>query len=155
MSPTLRVVSLLIMIVFIAACGGGDGAPAPGAVEDDQPDLITVQHVLIGFDKTVPGKTDRTQAEAQTLANSVYEKAKAGENFDELVKEYSDDNYPGVYELANFGVDADKDMLQYNRKEMAKSFGDVAFSLQVNEIGMANYDKSNSKYGWHIILRLE
>ena len=155
MSPTLRVVSLLVMIVFIAACGGGDSAPVPGAVEDDQPDVITVQHVLIGFDKSVPGKTDRTQAEAQTLANSVYEKAKAGENFDELVREYSNDNYPGVYELANFGVEADKDMLQYNRKDMAKSFGDVAFSLQVNEIGMANYDKSNSKYGWHIILRLE
>ena len=54
-----------------------------------------------------------------------------------------------------FGQPADKALLLYARKDMAQSFGDVSFSLAVNEIGLAEYDESRSKYGWHIIKRLK
>ena len=38
---------------------------------------------------------------------------------------------------------------------MVKSFGDVSFALKAGEIGLAVYDPKASKYGWHIIKRLE
>ena len=39
------------------------------------------------------------------------------------------------------------------REQMVSAFGDVAFGLEVGEVGMAAYDPSSSPFGWHIILR--
>ena len=38
---------------------------------------------------------------------------------------------------------------------MVAAFGDVAFELEVGEVGLAKYHAGNSPYGWHVILRLE
>ena len=38
---------------------------------------------------------------------------------------------------------------------MVKAFGDVSFGLEVGGVGLAVYDPATSKYGWHIIKRLE
>jgi parvulin-like peptidyl-prolyl isomerase len=38
---------------------------------------------------------------------------------------------------------------------MVPVFGDVGFSLKVNEIGLGEYDPKKSKYGWHIIKRIK
>ena len=43
----------------------------------------------------------------------------------------------------------------YKRSDMALSFGDVSFKLDVGEIGMAGFNPELSPYGWHIIKRLE
>ena len=43
----------------------------------------------------------------------------------------------------------------YPRDEMVAAFGDVGFPMQVGEIGMAEYDEEKSKYGWHIIKRVD
>jgi len=40
------------------------------------------------------------------------------------------------------------------RGDMVSSFGDVSFSLKVGEIGMAEYSPTGSKFGWHIIRRV-
>jgi hypothetical protein len=34
------------------------------------------------------------------------------------------------------------------------AFGDVGFSLDVDGIGVAEYDEASSPFGWHIIKRL-
>jgi parvulin-like peptidyl-prolyl isomerase len=57
--------------------------------------------------------------------------------------------------MTNFGVEPDKAKKEYSRSGMVKSFGDVSFGLPANGIGLAVYDPRNSKYGWHIIKRLE
>jgi len=41
------------------------------------------------------------------------------------------------------------------RRQMAKGFGDVSFSLQVGEIGMAEFSTTDSPFGWHIIKRIK
>ncbi len=41
------------------------------------------------------------------------------------------------------------------RGRMAKGFGDVGFSLQVGEIGLAEYHLKDSPFGWHIIKRIK
>jgi Xaa-Pro aminopeptidase len=121
-----------------------------------EPDRVAVQHILIAFKGSIPEeKVKRTPDEAQALAEQILERVKKGENFDAMVKQYTDDEYPGIYKMTNFGIDPDKAKKEYSRSGMVKSFGDVSFGLSVNGIGLAVYDPRTSKYGWHIIKRLE
>jgi hypothetical protein len=121
-----------------------------------EPDRIRVQHILITFRGT-PARTEigRTREEAETLAKAIYEKALKGEDFDGLVKRYTNDKYPGIYGVANFGITPDTAKAELARAEISKSFGAVAFGLKVSGIGLAEYDTVACKYGWHIIKRLE
>ncbi len=131
------------------------------AEQEGEPEYITVQHILIGFEGSVPGKPiTRSKAEAAELAKQLFEKAKSGADFDALVKEHTDDSHPGIYQMANF--DAEPDMTPaavadkiFPRARMVKAFGDVGFPLQVGQVGMSQYDPEASKYGWHIIKRIK
>lgn len=119
------------------------------------PDHIEVQHVLIAFQGSIPGKTiTRTKAEAEKLAQDVLAQARGGADMDQLVQKYTDDQYPGVYDLANDGVTPDVAKGEYKRSGMVKGFSDAAFSLSVGNVGISNYDPKNSPFGWHIIKRL-
>lgn len=115
---------------------------------------IEVQHVLIGFTGSVPGKDIKlTQEEARKLAYEILDRAKKGENFDQLVQQYTADQFPGIYRLADHGVAAEQGV-EYERAGMVKGFGDVAFGLKVGDVGIADYDRQTSPYGWHVIKRL-
>jgi len=134
-----------------------ESAAAPEATK--QPALpaghIEVQHVLIGFAGTVPGKSiTRSQDEAKTLAYQILDRAKKGEDFGQLVQKYTDDQYPGIYRLADRGQTADQSAGEYPRDGMVKGFSNTAFSLKVGDVGIADYNKPDSPFGWHIIKRL-
>jgi parvulin-like peptidyl-prolyl isomerase len=121
-----------------------------------EPKNVTVQHILIAFKGSIPKETvTRTREEAEKLALEIFERARTGEDFDSLVKEYSDDQYPGVYGMSNFNVEPDQDLGESPRSRMVKAFGDVSFKLSVDGIGLAEYDPEDSKYGWHIIKRIK
>lgn len=127
--------------------------PAPAAAGAPA-EHIKVQHILIAFSGKVPGKNiTRSQDEARALAQEILERAKKGEDFDELVRTYTDDRPPGIYALSNSGVAPATG--EFSRDRMVPAFGNVGFSLAPGEIGMAEYDPSTSPYGWHIIKRLE
>ncbi len=141
-----------LAVVFLAGCGSKDEA----GTAKEEPPFVTVQHILIAFEGSVPGPAvNRTQEEARTLAGEVLRRVKAGDDFEALVKEYSADPPPGIYKLANVDQPGDPPQGVYKRTGMVKGFGDVSFSLAVGEIGMAAYDSVTSAYGWHIIKRLE
>jgi len=128
--------------------------PAYRAGKKDEPDVVVVQHLLIGFKKTVRGKKlDRTKKEAQALAEELLERARAGEDFDALVKEYTDDQYPGIHRLTNRGVPLMAGAQA--RDKMVPNFGYVSFGLEVGEVGLAKYHPGNSPFGWHVIKRIE
>ncbi len=76
-------------------------------------------------------------------------------NFDGLVKRYTNDSFPGTYKMANHGMRGDAARKIYPRGEMVAAFGDVGFPLDVGEVGIAAYDPESSRYGWHIIKRVE
>jgi hypothetical protein len=166
---------LFVALILAAAVAAGcqkkeaavgtsaEGQPADTAVaappaSPAQPALaaghIEVQHVLVGFKGSVPGKDiTRTQDEAKKLAYEILERARKGENFDELVQQYTNDQFPGVYRLADNGATVEQGV-EYPRAGMVKGFGDAAFGLEIGGVGIADFDKQTSPYGWHVIKRL-
>ena len=133
--------------------------PTPETKPAGEDDRITVQHILIGFKDAVgfggnapPKAAVRTQEQAKTLAYEILAKAKAGEDYDALVTQYTDDSPPGIYAMSNKGV-APASSGEFERRGMVPAFGDVGFALKVGEIGIADYDPQKSPYGYHIIKR--
>jgi len=133
------------------------GAAAPKAAEpakSAEPDHIQVQHILIAFKGSVPGKNiTRSLEEAKTLAYQILERAKKGEDFDGLVKLYTNDQPPGIYGMSNKGIAPASG--EFPRTQMVPAFGNTGFPLKVGEIGIADYDQANSPYGYHIVKRLK
>ncbi|MFT4603588.1 MAG: parvulin-like peptidyl-prolyl isomerase [Rhodothermales bacterium] len=150
-----------VMAFTVVGCGekseSEEAAPATDNTEpSEEPDYISVQHILIAFEGSVPGKQiTRTSAEAEALAGDILVRAREGEDFGVLVEEYTDDSAPGIYKMANFGVSVNAGQQVYQRQGMVPAFGDVGFPLQVGEIGLAEYDPQKSPFGWHIIKRVE
>jgi parvulin-like peptidyl-prolyl isomerase len=137
-----------------ASAPSAPSAPAPAADAAKAPDHVQVQHVLIGFSGSVPGKNiTRTKPEAMKLAGEIVARAKKGEDFGGLVKANTDDAFPGIYGMCNNGVAPTQG--EFPRSRMVKGFGDVAFGLKVGEIGVAEYDPQASPFGWHIVKRLK
>jgi hypothetical protein len=129
--------------------------PADPAVKEPEPDHIKVQHCLIAFKGTLPkpGLT-RTREEAKTLAYEILEKVRKGEDFPALIKQYTDDSFPGIYAMANFGKPL-KGSDEFARNRMVAAFGDTGFPLKVGEYGIADFDPKKSPFGWHIVKRIE
>lgn len=131
-----------------------------GARMTDQPQQLTVQHILVGFRGSVGDKViERTEEEARQLAEDLLARARAGEDFDALVKEFTNDQYPGIYQMSNLNVLPDMQPEEtadklFPRGGMVRAFGDVSFSLEVGEVEMTRYDPATSRYGWHIIKRI-
>lgn len=130
-----------------------------------EPEFITVQHILIGFStpnkgrpgtgSSVPGKSiSRTKQESEVLANELLKRATDGEDFGELVKQYTNDSPPGIYQMANFGQD-NVPAGVYKRSDMVPAFGNVGFPLPSGGVGLAVYDPDTSPYGWHVIKRIK
>jgi hypothetical protein len=130
---------------------------APGTMPvkpDVLPQHVQVQHILIGFVGTVPGKNiTRTKEEAKALAYQILDRARKGEDFDELVGKYTDDSPAGIYGMAGTGVA--KGAGEYSRDGMVPAFGNVGFAISPGNIGIADYDPTTSPFGWHIIKRLK
>lgn len=147
-----RKMTPLLCLLALAVASSPTIAEEEG--ERPEPAKVRVQHVLIGFKHSIPNKKiDRTKKEAEKLAKDVLETALAGVEFSLLVQKYSDDKYPGIYVLVNKGETPSPG--EYRRYDMQTCFGDVAFSLEVDEIGMAEYRGGRCDFGWHIIKRLE
>ena len=119
-----------------------------------EPEHIQVQHILIGFQGSVPGKSiRRSKDDAKTLAYQLLEQAQSGADFDALVRKHTDDSPPGIYGMSNRGVSPAKG--EYGRDQMVPAFGNAGFPLAVGAVGIADYDPRTSPYGWHIVKRLK
>ena len=112
---------------------------------------VKVQHLLVSFAGRGVGDVSRSQAEAEQLAAELFCRAEAGEDFDTLVKEHTDDSHPGIYGMVNGAATKG----WYARNRMVSAFGDVGWRLQVGELGVAPFDTSASPFGWHLIRRVE
>lgn len=145
-SAAAAALTVAMAAVLLPACAAKSSAP--------EPDRVVVQHILVSFAGKLPGKSlKRKQAEAAERAAEVLARAQKGDDFDALVREYTDDQYPGRYTMVNAGRTPAAG--EYGRDQMVAGFGDASFPLAVGGIGMCVYDNVRSPFGWHIIKRIE
>ena len=102
------------------------------------PEQVRVRHILLTW-KPMGTTDDRAAIRKQMLP--ILERARAGEDFAELAREYSDD-----YATARNGGDTGL----FHRGQMAPAFETAAFALQPGEIS----DPVDTPFGVHI-LRLD
>ena len=122
-----------------------DSAPVPEDsirvyYETHKPEFIVpararVRHVLIGFR---PGSGPGARSAARVKALDVLRRAKAGEDFETLAKEYSDDRGSA----AKGG-----DLGEITRGQVVKEFGDAAFALRPGELSPV----VETQFGFHVI----
>lgn len=145
--------ALALLLPLLLACSGdppdetplGRDAAALLARPEQQVQQVTVQHVLLAFVGATRGsESGHTMEEARTLTSDVLARARAGEDFNALMKQYSGDEGGGTYVLT-----------QDNRDTYADDFSAAAFRLQVGEIGVVAYHHVRAPFGWHVIKRLK
>jgi peptidyl-prolyl cis-trans isomerase D len=98
------------------------------------PERVNVRHILL---KTT-GKDAKTDAAVKAKADDLVKQLRAGANFADLVKKYSED--PGSKDKGG----------EYDgvvRGQMVAQFEKAAFSLKINEIS----DPVKTDYGYHIL----
>lgn len=120
---------------------GENGVDIPSEEElinDYKENYIRATHILLSTQKT---ESDEDRAAVKKTAEEVLAKAKAGENFYDLIREYGED--PGVAETPEEGY-------YFTTGQMVTEFETAAFALAENEIS----DLVETQYGYHIILRL-
>jgi peptidyl-prolyl cis-trans isomerase D len=101
----------------------------------DPKETVTASHILFELPKTA---TPAQEAEIKAKAEAVLKRAKAGEDFAKLAKEYSDDT-GSKDQGGNLGA--------FSRDSVVKEFADAAFALKDGEIsGLVR-----TSYGYHII----
>ena len=106
-------------------------------ISDDEARTITVEHILI---KTyyldeygeMQEYTENAKREAKVLAEDICERAKAGEDFENLAAQYNEDSHMTY---------------SFGKGEMDAVFENTAFNLGENEIS----DVIQTEYGYHII----
>jgi parvulin-like peptidyl-prolyl isomerase len=152
--------------LLLSACGKQDAVPPaptasassgrPEKMPNGEPAVITIKHILIAF-KDTGTKATRSRDEAEKLAYDLVGRAKSGEDFDKLMKEFSDDSPEGgTYTMVNDGLQpTGEEFARSGPRGMVKGFGDVGFRIQVGEIGVAVHHPTDSPYGWHIIKRIK
>ena len=102
---------------------------------------ITAKHILITTVDPASGETKRTDEEAKKEAQSILDRIKAGEDFDTLMNEYSEDT----------GLSNNPNGYTFTEGQMVTEFYDGAKALAEDEVS----ELVKSDYGYHIIKRVK
>lgn len=101
---------------------------------------VRCRHILVEMNEDVKGRDTLSYLKR---INEVYEKAKAGERFEKLVRKYSDDK---SIESSMYG-----DLGFFKWGKMVDEFEEAAWKLEPDEISAP----VRTRYGYHIIKMLE
>jgi hypothetical protein len=154
--------ALALTLIFAGACGPGSPggptinnkmnapAPQPTIVSTDilARDPVTnnaeVKHILIGWaggDQHDPRAQKRTKQDAEALVHTVLDQIAKGEDFDALMKQYSED--PGSSSSAiAYKVAPDASLVI--------EFKQLGLRLKIGEVGVVQ-----SEFGFHIMKRVQ
>ena len=127
-----------------AAAAEAAPTPPPAAAPPADEERVAASHVLIQYKGSMRAGPDvkRTKDEAKKLASEVLNKAKKGQDFAGLAKQYSDE--PGAKDRAgNLG--------KFGKTQMVKPFSDAAFALKPGQVS----DIVETDFGFHVIKRTE
>lgn len=119
-------------------------ANAQRAKFSGEPPKVTVKHILVKYSgaKKAEASITRTREEACLRALEVRDKIREGADFEEMVKEYSEE--PGAASRGG-SVGA------VERADVVKPFADAAFELSINQMS----DIVETEFGFHLIVRSE
>jgi hypothetical protein len=134
-APTAKVDTAAVDRCFAAA----NYKPAKFSGE---PAKIGVKHVLVKYKgaKNAAPEIARSRGEACLRAQEAIAKLKAGDDWDAVVKSFSEE--AGAATRAG-------SMGMVERKDLVKAFADAAFALSVNNVS----DVVETEFGFHVILR--
>ncbi len=122
---------------------GENGANVPSGEDLRQyfaDNYIAAKHILISTVDSTTGETIRTDEEAKAEAQKILDRINAGEDYDALMNEYSEDP----------GLAGNPDGYIFTEGEMVTEFYDGAKALAEDEVsGLVKSD-----YGYHIIKRV-
>lgn len=109
-----------------------------------EPAKISVRHVLVYYtgSKNARLTAPRTRDEACLRALAARDELRAGADFVEVVKKYSDE--PGAASRSG-------SIGSVERKDVAPPFADAAFELHTKEFS----DVVETDFGFHVIMRME
>ena len=108
----------------------------------EQPELVRAAHILIGTrEKDAAEMTEDKKKAQRKLADDLLKRAKAGEDFAKLAKDYSED--PGSKDKGG--------EYTFPRGQMVPEFEAAAFSMEPNQVS----DIVTTQFGYHIIKTLE
>ncbi|MBL8600570.1 MAG: peptidyl-prolyl cis-trans isomerase [Myxococcales bacterium] len=119
-------------------------APPPDPNRRQAPAQVTASHVLVMHrgSERVPGTVTRTRDEAQTRAREVLRRARGGEDFAQLARQFSDE--PGASQSGGA-------LGAFGHGQMVPPFEQAAFALNVGEIS----DVVETSFGFHVIKRTQ
>ena len=154
---------LCLTLVFACACSGPAEEDPVLALREHieelraQPELevpeVEVLQILVAHaDAPRMRGVTRSLEEAEKLAGELLLRIRAGEDFDTLRTQYSDDPSSGQYAMTL--EPPPPGSMKFHRATMAPSFGGFSWRLESGEIGVAPYDPQKGPFGYHIIKRL-
>lgn len=134
----------LLFVRYDPAAMGASATPAQSEIDEyyqrnlkDQfthPDQARARHILIAVATDAPAAQ---QAAAKAKAEDILNKLKAGGDFAQLARQYSED--PGTKERGG-------ELGYFSRGEMVKPFEDAAFKMKPGQLQLVQ-----SQFGFHII----
>lgn len=117
---------------------------APTDAGARRPREIAARHILV-MHRDVPDAPEtasRTRAEARARAEEVLRRLRAGERFEDLAAEFSDE--PGAGERGG-------SLGRFGRGRMVRDFEDAAFALEPGQLS----EVVETRFGFHVIQRTE
>ncbi|MHC4931626.1 MAG: peptidylprolyl isomerase [Planctomycetota bacterium] len=170
----MRNIPVWLLLVFCAGCSKDDErTPTDRAAPNERPQpprvegtpKVMVEWIEICFEGVeYRPHIVRPREEARKLAYRLLDRARSGVDFQLLKREFSDDRSKrtgeanGPYILCNRGVphrlrrDGIPE-LPYDKTSI--NLRNLAFTLEVNEVGISDYDPKKAPWGWHVVKRIK
>ncbi len=161
----MRLRALITMFALFAACSGSPGGPANlGRIGSDEEKVhplqsndimqrearterAQVRHILIGWKDLQsdypsdmdPRALERSRWDAEKLVKELYDRAVAGEDFESLMEQYSEDGGSAKSGISYEVYPGSSHVFEFRR---------IGIRLEVGEVG-----KVLTTFGWHIMKR--
>ena len=134
---------LIAVLALVVGCAKEREPEGKEVVQPAPPGNIRASHILISHVGAPRTEATRTKEEAAELAEEILARIKAGEDFEDLARRYSDCPTAQSERCGDLGF--------FSKGKMVKPFEDAAFALEAGEIsGIVE-----TQFGYHIIKRTQ